>query len=145
MFCDFFFKDPEELTLAQRANRLNGHWRIAVQDLRCDLNSPDKLFDRRWAQTLLDRVLDRLDGECASAGKAVLFRELRPFLMEDAATGDYPISGAKLNMKPGAVAVTVHRLRERYRELLREEIVPTIADAGETEREMQYILRSFSA
>lgn len=109
------------------------------------LDSPDKLFDRRWAQTLLDRVLDRLGDEYSLAGKAVVFNELRPFLMDEAATGDYPVSGAKLNMKPGSVAVTVHRLRERYRELLREEIVPTIADTGDTEREMQHILRSFSA
>jgi RNA polymerase sigma-70 factor (ECF subfamily) len=107
--------------------------------------SPDKLFDRRWAQTLLDRVLDRLGDEYVLAGKTAVFNELRPFLLDEASSGDYPLSGARLNMKAGTVAVAVHRLRERYRELLREEITPTIADAGDTEREMQHILRSFSA
>lgn len=109
------------------------------------LESPDKLFDRRWAQTLFDRVLERLRDECAVAGKSVVFDELRPFLLEEAATGDYPISGARLNMKPGTIAVTVHRLRERCRDLLREEIIPTIADAGDTDREMRHLLRSLSA
>jgi RNA polymerase sigma-70 factor (ECF subfamily) len=99
--------------------------------------SPDKLFDRAWAMTVLERVITRLRAENSSTGKAEMYAQLERYLMlgKDAIT--YDAAAAALQMTGGAVRVAVHRLRRRYRELLRDEIAQTLADPTQADEEMQ--------
>ncbi|HYV32501.1 MAG TPA: sigma-70 family RNA polymerase sigma factor [Candidatus Binatia bacterium] len=99
--------------------------------------SPEKIFERNWFLTLFDHALTRLREEQAAAGRAELFDQLKQFLIEDAESGDYDDAGARVNMRPNAVAVTVHRWRERYKKLVHEEILRTVADPAEIEEELR--------
>ncbi len=106
--------------------------------------SPDRLYDRAWAVTLLERVLARLRAENAGEGKAEAFEQLKPFLT--AGRGAIPCAEAAsaLKLTEAAVRVAVHRLRRRYRELLREEIRQTLLDPAQVPEEMRALLGAFS-
>jgi RNA polymerase sigma factor (sigma-70 family) len=101
--------------------------------------TPEKVYEQRWALTLLDQAFVRLRNESTTAGKTHQFNQLRGFLTTEAEEIDYETAAAQLEMKPGAVAVAVHRLRQRYRELLREEISQTVASAQEVEEEIHWL------
>lgn len=105
--------------------------------------SPDRAFDREWAVALLELVLFRLQQECAAAGSGALFKRLRPILMHG--KGAVPLAdvASALGISEGAVRVAAHRLRRRYRELLRDEVAQTIADPQLLEDEMQSLFRAF--
>ncbi len=104
--------------------------------------SPDKLYDRAWAVALLERVITRLRDE--NAGKSRLFEELKPFLTVGKAAIPYAQTAVALGISEGAVRVAVHRLRRRYRELLREEISQTLSDPAKVEEEMRALFSAFS-
>jgi RNA polymerase sigma-70 factor (ECF subfamily) len=106
-----------------------------LQEPASDL-SPEKIFERNWFFALFDAALARLRDEQRVAGRMALFEQLRPFVIEDAADGEYGAAAARLNMTPNAVAVAVHRLRERYKKLVHEEVVRTVADPAEIEEEL---------
>ncbi len=110
-----------------------------------DQFSPDKLYDRAWAMTLLEKVIDRLRDECAADDKAALFEKLKPFLMFGKGAIPYPEAAADLGLSEGTVRVTVHRLRRRYREMLREEIAQTLSDPAAIEEELQALFKAFAA
>lgn len=99
--------------------------------------SPEKIFERNWFFSLLDAALARLREEQAASGRAHVFDELKPFILEDTASGDYNATATRLNMTPNAVAVTVHRWRDRYKKLVHEEITRTVADESEVEEELR--------
>ncbi len=99
--------------------------------------SPEKIFEKNWFLTLFEQALTRLHEEQSAAGKAELFNHVKGFVIEDAESGDYNTVAAKVNMTANAVAVTVHRLRERYKKLVHEEIVRTVADPSEIEEELR--------
>jgi RNA polymerase sigma-70 factor (ECF subfamily) len=96
----------------------------------------EKLFERRWALTLLDRVLSRLGEEYTARGKGLLFEHLRVFLVGDGRTPAQMDVAAEMGLSPGAMRVAVHRLRQRYRELLREEIAGTLDDPARVDEEI---------
>ncbi len=106
--------------------------------------SPDKLYDRAWAVTLLESVITRLRDESAAEGKSKLFEQLKPFLMVGKSAIPYAQAATDLNLTEGAVRVAVHRLRRRYRELLRAEIVQTLTDAEQVEEEMRSLFSAFA-
>lgn len=106
--------------------------------------SPDKLFDRAWATTLLERVIDRLREENAAEGRAGQFEHLKSFLMVGSNDIPYAEVATALAMSEGNVRVAVHRLRKRYRELLKQEIVQTLADPAQAEEEMRALMSAFS-
>ncbi len=106
--------------------------------------SPDKLYDRAWAVTVLERVLTRLRGESTAEGKAELFAQLKPFLMIGKSAIPYMQVAETLKLTEGAVRVAVHRLRGRYRELLRDEVRQTISDPAQVEEEMRALFCAFS-
>ena len=101
-----------------------------------DPATPERLYLRRWALTLLDRVVRRLEDESIRAGKAETFVGLKEFLTADRQSRPYRQAAESLGMTEGAVKVAVHRLRRRYRELLREEIAQTVADPAEVDDEL---------
>lgn len=99
--------------------------------------TPERIYDRRWALTVLDRALARLRGETAAAGKARHFELLNPFLSREPEAGEYATVAGELGVSQGALGVSVHRLRQRYRECVRAEIADTVADPVQVEAEMQ--------
>jgi RNA polymerase sigma-70 factor (ECF subfamily) len=105
----------------------------------------ERIFERRWALTLLDRVLDRLVAEYAVAGKALLFEQLKDCLTAPDSARSYAELAATLAMTEGAVKVAVHRLRRRYRELLRDEIAQTVADPREVDDEIRQLFAALAA
>ena len=106
--------------------------------------SPDKVFDREWALALLAKVIGRLQKECEADGKAELFDQLKIFLTAGK-DGTAQSEAAKvLGMEEGAVRVAIHRLRKRYRQLLRAEIARTLADAADVDEEMRALFGAFS-
>ena len=129
------------------ATVLSLDWRHAetrYQIEPADELSPDKLYDRTWAVALLERVITRLRDESIAEGKSNLFEQLRPFLMVGKIAIPYPQAASALGMGEGAVRVAVHRLRYRYRELLREEIGQTLSDRAQVEEEMQSLFSAFA-
>jgi RNA polymerase sigma-70 factor (ECF subfamily) len=106
--------------------------------------SPDKLYDRAWAVTLLGRVIGRLRSECEAEGKGRMFEQLKPFLTAEKNAIPYAQAAAALGFTDGAVRVTVHRLRRQYRTLLREEITQTLADPTKAEEEMKALMNAFA-
>jgi RNA polymerase sigma factor (sigma-70 family) len=102
-----------------------------------DDRSPDKAFERRWAMVLLERVLDQLQAEFAATGRTQLFEELKFCLTGEESDSSYIELGRRLGMTEGSLKVTVHRLRGRYRELLREEISRTVQDPEAIDDEMR--------
>jgi RNA polymerase sigma-70 factor (ECF subfamily) len=96
----------------------------------------EKAFARRWALTLLEQVLARLRQEWVAAGKLTEFDRMKDFLSGQKQTPGYADVAAEMKMTEGAVKVAVHRLRRRYRELLRAEIAQTVADAADVDEEI---------
>ncbi|HMJ67102.1 MAG TPA: sigma-70 family RNA polymerase sigma factor [Candidatus Binatia bacterium] len=98
--------------------------------------SPEKIFERNWFLALFDHALARLREEVGS-GRTEIFDQLKQFIIDDAEAGDYNAAAPRVNMTPNAVAVTVHRWRERYKTLVREEIIRTVVDPSEIDEELR--------
>jgi len=101
--------------------------------------NPDRLFERRWALMVLDRVLEELGGEYRRRGKSEEFRLLSSCLARDPANASHAETAAALGTTAGAVKVAVHRMRKRYREILQREILATVASEDEVESEIDYL------
>jgi RNA polymerase sigma-70 factor (ECF subfamily) len=106
--------------------------------------SPDKAFDREWAVALLAKVIERLQTECEAEGRARQFAELKIFLTAGKGTLTHAAAAQALGMDEVAVRVAVHRLRKRYRQLLRDEIAQTLADAADVDEEMRALFGAFA-
>jgi len=106
--------------------------------------SPEKAFERRWALTLLDQVLKQLEAEFADAGKAALFAELKSFLSGESSVSTYAEIGKRLGMSEANMKVTVHRLRHRFRELLRLEIANTVDSPEAIDDEIRHLFAALN-
>ena len=102
--------------------------------------SPERLFEKRWATTVLEQALQKLQREFAATGKAERFERLKAFLEDRTEPGDYTTLGMELGMAANTVAAVVHRLRQRYRDLVRAEIAHTVASSEEVPEEMRHLL-----
>ena len=102
--------------------------------------TPERIFDRQWALAVLEEVLGRLREQYRREGKADLFEGLKDCLTAGAERPPHAETARKLGLSPGAVKVAAHRLRRRYRELLRDEIAQTVASPGEVQEEIAYLL-----
>jgi RNA polymerase sigma-70 factor (ECF subfamily) len=109
----------------------------------CDL-TPERLYERRWAMSLFERALDRLREQYQAAGKARQYDCLNEFLSKEAGDGEYLRAGAQLEMSTGAVSTAVHRLRQSYRALVREEVARTVASQAEVDDEVRSLLAALS-
>jgi RNA polymerase sigma-70 factor (ECF subfamily) len=111
---------------------------------RRDDDTPERVFDRKWAAIALDRALVRLREEYEAAGKGDMAQLLLPYLTYTGDLPSYRDVAAQLQLTEGAVKVAVHRLRQRYGSILRLEIAETVADTKEVESEMRELLRAVS-
>jgi RNA polymerase sigma-70 factor (ECF subfamily) len=103
-----------------------------------DSETPDRIFERRWALSVLDRVVNRLRDEFVQHGRANHFDRLKVFLLDQGET-PYAALAREMGTSEGALKVAIHRLRKRYRGLLRQEIAETVADAAEVESELRHL------
>jgi RNA polymerase sigma-70 factor (ECF subfamily) len=109
----------------------------SVLPVEANANDPEHAFEQAWALAVLDAALRRLRKETQLAGRGELFDHLRDFLAEQPDEADYARVAAALNMRRNTVAVSVHRLRQRLRALVREEVAQTAADQTALELELR--------
>jgi RNA polymerase sigma-70 factor (ECF subfamily) len=103
-----------------------------------DTLTPDQVYERRWAQAVMQRALDQLREEFASRGQSTLFERLQDYQPREAGGMTYAQLGSGLGLTEAAVKSTVQRMRQRHRELLREEIAHTVTRPEEIEEELRY-------
>jgi RNA polymerase sigma factor (sigma-70 family) len=106
--------------------------------------TPEELFDRRWAETLLNQAIDRLKAEYERRGNGLLFASISDFEPNKHGAKSHAEVGIELGMSETAVKSAVHRLRARHREILREEIAHTVATPEEIDGEIQHLLSVMS-
>ena len=109
-----------------------------------DTLTPERRFEREWAVTLLERVVQRLRDEFVASGKAASFEALKPTLTGEAAQGTYDAISRELGCSLDAARQAAHRLRKRYRELLRDEVAQTVADREDVDDEIRRLFETFA-
>lgn len=102
--------------------------------------TPDRAFDRQWALTVLERVIGRLAAEFDAAGKAAHFARLKPWLTGDEGDATQAQIARELGMNEGALKVAIHRLRKRFRELIKAEVAQTVGGEIEAREELAHLL-----
>lgn len=105
--------------------------------------TPERIYERRWARTLLDRALDRLRDEFVRHGRLDYFNRLKPCLQGDSEV-PYAELARQLETTEAALKVGIHRLRKRYRDLLRSEIADIVADPKDIDAELRYLVAALS-
>ena len=109
-----------------------------------DAATPERLFERRWALSLLAHVMVKLRADFNDAGKTGQFEALVGFLNREAEGDRYQAVAERLGVSPGALRMAVHRLRRRYRELLRAEITRTVESPDQIDDELRFLLTTLS-
>jgi RNA polymerase sigma factor (sigma-70 family) len=109
-----------------------------------DAATPETIYERRWAAALLERVLRLLGEECAATGRAAQFEELKASLWGENRGATQAEIAARLGMSEGAFKTAAHRMRARYRELLRAEIAHTVASPAEIDEELRHLIAVMS-
>jgi DNA-directed RNA polymerase specialized sigma24 family protein len=121
----------------------------AAAESRCpfveptDELTPDRIFDRQWATTLLEGVIRSLEASYRESGKGEVFVALRPFIVAGSEAGDAAIAARALGLSDNALRVAIHRLRQRYAKVLREAIADTLAEGEDLETELAQLMVSF--
>jgi RNA polymerase sigma-70 factor (ECF subfamily) len=147
---DHYLADQWHSAHAQkRSAKLTISWDAAEAETRYESQgsigiAPDKLFERQWAMTLLDAALRRLQVEYEQLGRGKLFLELRFAITGDQSAVPYATLAQRLGSSEPAVRMAVHRLRQRYREVLRAEIAQTVGDESEIKAELEHLRQALS-
>lgn len=105
-------------------------------------NTHDALFDRAWALAVMDRALAALQREFRAAGKAEQFETLKPWLVGDTPASAQADTARQLDLTEGAVKVTIHRLRKRFRDVIRLEIAQTLRDPAQVDEELRHLIEA---
>lgn len=103
-------------------------------------DSPERIFERQWAQTVVEQAASRLQNEFAATEQRERFKVLKDFLMGDSETLSYSAAAQQLGMSVPAVTSAIHRLRGRFREIFREEIAHTLDRPEDADEEIRYLL-----
>lgn len=139
---------------AQRLKRGGGVEKISLNDTESDearsvadagVLSPDAAFDRQWALTVLARALEAVRLECVAEGRGEFFEDVKPWLTGEAARGDQSALAARYGMNANALKVAVHRLKRRFRELLKAEVAGTLEDPASVDAEMHALFAALGA
>jgi DNA-directed RNA polymerase specialized sigma24 family protein len=104
-----------------------------------------KVFERRWALTVLERTLAGVAAEFTQSGRGELFEALKVYLVGEAGAPPYAQTAERLDMTEGALKVAVHRLRERYRAALRKEIAATVTDEADVDQEIAELFAALAS
>jgi len=107
--------------------------------------TPESLYERRWALSVLENVMSKLRAEFADAGKANEFDRLSMFLNRDSESAGYETLAEGMGVSAGSLRMSVHRLRRRYRSLLRAEIAESVSGPEEIDDELRFLLLVLSA
>jgi RNA polymerase sigma-70 factor (ECF subfamily) len=138
-----------ERTKASRLKRGGGHQLLSLDLTQAesrygaepaDTASPDRLYEKRWALTLLDRSVGELGRDYAASGRGRLFEVLKDYIWGQKEASGYAAIALELSMTETAVKVNVHRLRQRFRELLRAEVAQTVAAPAEIDEELRHLI-----
>ncbi len=105
-----------------------------------DQLTAERIYERRWASTVLERVLSRLEDKYCSRGNAALFDSFNQLLADEPGAPSHADIAAQLGMTENAVSQAFHRFRQTYQSLLREEIANTVATPGDIENELRYLI-----
>ena len=143
----------DERRRAMAIKRGKGQRLIPLEELRAnkadmepaDPLTAERIYERRWASTLLEQVLRRLKDEYRTAGKAALFDRLKQLLPDEPGAPSQAEIAAKLGMAENAVRQAFHRFRQRYQLLLRDEIAHTVATPSDIEDELRYLVSALRA
>jgi len=139
---------------ARRLKRGGGAENISLNETDADgacrvadasVLSPDAAYDRQWALTVVARALEALRRECAAGGRADFFEQVKPWLTGEAARGEQTALAARCGMNASALKVAVHRLKRRFRQLLKAEVVGTLDDPGLVEVEMRALFAALGS
>jgi RNA polymerase sigma factor (sigma-70 family) len=139
----------DEHRRAMAIKRGKGQQLISLEELRADQSTDmeptdtltaERIYERRWASTVLERVLTLLQDEYAAIGKAELFDSLTQLLANELGTPSQADIAARFGMTENAVTQAFHRFRRRYQLLLRQEIAHTVATPGDIEDELRYLI-----
>ena len=122
--------------LSLDAELAEGHYRNEPADGL----TPDVAFERRWVAALLARAQSRMEAEYTQAGKSGLLEQLKDFPLFEKSENSFHDSAVELGVSDGALKSAVHRMRQRYRELVREEIAHTVGDPSEVEDEIRHLI-----
>ena len=134
--------------------RGKGQWFIPLEELRADERiemepadrmTAEMIYERRWALTVLERVLSRLKDEYFVAGNTALFDSLKQLLPDEPGSPSQAEIAARLGMTENAVRQAFYRFRQRYQALLREEIAHTVATPGDIEDELRHLIAVLEA
>ena len=117
----------------------DGAWPAALRT-----ETPEALFDREWALAIVERSLAAIEHESIAAGTCEVFAALKPWLSTSAAPPAQADAAAKLGISEGAAKVAIHRLRKRFREVVRREVAQTLHDESELDGEMQHLIAALS-
>jgi len=143
----YFLADEQRRAMAIKRGK--GQRLIPLEELRAgeriemepaDPVTPEMIYERQWASTLLERVLSRLKDEYRAAGNATLFDSLKQLLPDEPGSPSQAEIAAHLGMTENAVRQAFHRFRQRYQSLLREEIAHTVATPGDIEDELRHLI-----
>ena len=148
----YFLADEPRRAMAIKREKDSGssRWRKLRADERIDMEPSDPMtaemiYERRWALTVLERVLSRLKDEYRAAGNAALFDSLKELLPDEPGSPSHAEIAARLGMSENAVRQAFYRFRQRYQSLLREEIAHTVATPGDIEDELRHLITVLEA
>lgn len=114
---------------------------LVAEDARL---SPEAVFDRQWAVTVLERAMQALDAECQAQGKPDLVHYLRPWLMGESGYGDQSAVATALGLSLPAMKAVIHRLRSRFRQMVKAEVAGTLGQDGSVEEEMRSLFAALA-
>jgi RNA polymerase sigma-70 factor (ECF subfamily) len=106
--------------------------------------TPERIFQRKWARTVLDRVMSTLSDEFLAEGKLDLFKRIKVYMTGDGGL-KYAELGVELNLTESGVKSAIRRMRHRYSDLLRQEVLSTVSDPSEVDDELRFLLRAISS
>jgi RNA polymerase sigma-70 factor (ECF subfamily) len=107
-----------------------------------DSATPERLYERRWALTIIDRVLVELRREAETEGRTAEFEAIKACMLGRAAAGSYAAIAARLGVSEGAVRVAVHRLRRRFQARLKQDIAATVSSPDQVDDEIRYLIKA---
>jgi len=124
---------------------IDDHAEASSAYVGADTDTPESLFERRWALSMLEHAMAKLRAEFTSAGRAKQFEALAPFLNRESMGTRYEALAVQMGVSAGALRTLVHRMRRRYRELVRAEIAETVASPEDIDEEIRFLMSVLSS